>query len=63
MKCHARYVGQTCKKRMNSNRFDICHYPDNFTNDSVHLNEKRLYSKMTFHLPQLMKLELNGEGY
>ena len=26
-------------KRMNSHRFDIYHYPDNFTNVSVHLNE------------------------
>ena len=24
---------------MNSHRFDICHYPDNFTNVSVHFNE------------------------
>ena len=26
-------------KRMNSHRFDICHYPDNFTNVSSHFNE------------------------
>ena len=41
-KCHAQYVGQThqkVSKRMNSHRFDICHYPDNFTNVSVHFNE------------------------
>ena len=23
---------------MNSHRFDICHYPDNFTNVSLHFN-------------------------
>ena len=41
-KCHAQYVGQThqkVSKRMNSHRFDICHYPDNFTNVSLHFNE------------------------
>ena len=41
-KCHAQYVGQThqkVSKRMNSHQFDICHYPDNFTNVSVHINE------------------------
>ena len=41
-KCHAQYVGQThqkVSKRMNSHRFDICHYPDNFTNVSAHFNE------------------------
>ena len=44
-KCHAQYVGQkrqTVSKRMNSHRFDICHYPDNFTNASLHFNENGL---------------------
>ena len=41
-KCHTQYVGQThqkVSKRMNSHRFDIFHYPDNFTNVSMHFNE------------------------
>ena len=40
--CHTQYVGQThlkVSKRMNSHRFDIFHYPDNFTNVSMHFNE------------------------
>ena len=43
MKCHAQYVGQThqkVSKIMNSHLFDICHYPYNSTNVSVHFNAK-----------------------
>ena len=41
-KCHTQYVGQThqkVSKRMNSHRYDIFHYPDNFTNVSMHFKE------------------------
>ena len=40
-KCKKQYVGQTqqkCNVRMNSQRFDIKHFPDSFTNVSEHFN-------------------------
>ena len=61
-KCHAQYVGQTHQKGMNSHRFDICQYPDNFTNVSLHFNENG-HTQGISHLPLLIKLRLNGLDY
>ena len=65
--CHAQYVGQThqkVSKRMNSHRFDICHYPHNLTNVSLHFNENghtpvdfsfALIDKVEAEWPRLLK--------
>ena len=47
---------------MNSHRFDICHYPDNFTNVFVHFNENG-HIASDFSFSQLIKLKLNVVGY
>ena len=41
---------------MNSHRFDICHYPDNFTNVSVHFSENG-HTPSDFSFPPIDKVE------
>ena len=44
------------QKSINSHRFDICHYPDNFANVSVHFNENG-YTPSDFSFAPIDKVE------